>query len=151
MATEIVIDLGGSIARMEDIERNLRDLGPLYAEITEIMLSDISQHFEDEKGPDGPWEDLAPSTKEQRRKKGHWPGKKLQVQSRGSGLLGSLQPMHDNESAAVTTNKIYAAIHHLGGPAGRGKKVNIPARPFMYLSTDAEDEIRDAAEFHILK
>ena len=38
----------------------------------------------------------------------------------------------------------YAAIHQFGGPAGRGKKVNIPARPYLKLGDDDLDEIRDA-------
>lgn len=150
--TEIQVDLSEALGRMNRIDGNIEDMDALFADIEETMLSDISQHFEDEAGPGGkPWKALAPSTIKAREKKGHWPGKKLQVQGRGSGLLGALQSEHDDESASVTNNKIYAAIQNLGGKAGPGKKVTIPARPYMYLSADAEEEIKDAVEFHITK
>jgi phage virion morphogenesis protein len=41
---------------------------------------------------------------------------------------------------AVGTNRVYAAIHQLGGQAGRGRKVTIPARP--YLGVSAADRVR---------
>lgn len=150
--TEIKVDLSEALGRMNRIDGNIEDMDALFADIEETMLSDISQHFEDEQGPGGkPWQALAPSTIKAREKKGHWPGKKLQVQGRGSGLLASLQGSHTDDSAEVTTNKIYAAIHHFGGKAGPGRKVTIPARPYMYLSADAKEEIKDAVEFHITK
>ena len=45
----------------------------------------------------------------------------------------------DNE-VSVGTNIIYAAIHQFGGKAGRGKKVTIPARPFMPVSNSGQLE-----------
>ena len=39
---------------------------------------------------------------------------------------------------------IYAAIHHLGGEAGRGLKVTIPARP--YFPVTPADGISPAAQ-----
>jgi phage virion morphogenesis protein len=39
-------------------------------------------------------------------------------------------------------NKVYAAIHHFGGPAGRGRKVTIPPRPYLGLSEADREEIR---------
>lgn len=158
------IDISHTLGDFNAINRMLDDPGELYTEISEIILSDISQHFEDEEGPGGvPWTDLAESTKKQRKKTGHWPGKKLQVQSRGSGLLGSLQPYSDDESAAVTTNKPYAAIHHFGGEIdhpgtddGFGKgisigpyTIHIPARPYAYLSEDAKEDIKEAITAHL--
>lgn len=155
--TEIIVDLGSALKAVNAMGRNVNNMTSLTAEISEIMLSDISQHFEDEEGPGGvPWADLADSTKEARRKKGHWPGQKLQVQGRGSGLLGSLQPQHDSRSASVTTNKVYGPAHQygLGARSVVGSQRSmppIPARPFMYLSADAKQEIPEAVEAHITK
>lgn len=116
------------------------------------MLSDIGQHFEDEIGPNNEsWKELAPATIADREKENKWPGKILQRQGRGSGLLGSLQQGNTKDEASVTTNKVYAAIHHFGGQAGRGRKVTIPARPWAYLSTEAEKEIEDAIIHHTKK
>lgn len=41
----------------------------------------------------------------------------------------------------VGTNEPYAAIHQLGGKAGRGRKVAIPARPFLILTPQDEADI----------
>ena len=34
------------------------------------------------------------------------------------------------------TNKIYGLIHQLGGKAGRGRKVKMPARPFLVFQKE---------------
>jgi phage virion morphogenesis protein len=149
--TEIIVDLGSTLKAVNAMGRRVENTKPLASTIAETMLSDISRHFEDEEGPGGtPWKDLAGRTKEERRKKGHWPGKKLQRQSRGSGLLGAMQARYDSRSVSVTNNKVYAAIQHFGGKAGPGKKVTIPARPYMYLSADAREEIRATVEDFIV-
>ena len=55
------------------------------------------------------------------------------------------------EDARIGSNKKYAAIHHLGGQAGRGHKTNLPARPYLLingnnqLQPDAERRILDIA------
>ena len=36
---------------------------------------------------------------------------------------------------------VYAAIQQLGGQAGKNKKVNIPARPYLKFSEDDYNEI----------
>lgn len=156
MPNEIIVDMGSALKAINAMGRNVNNMNDLTAEIAEIMLSDISQHFEDEEGPGGvPWADLADSTKEARRKKGHWPGKKLQVQGRGSGLLGSLQGRYDKYSSSVTTNKVYGPVHQYGIGArsvvgSQRRMPPIPARPFMYLSADAKQEIPEAVEAHII-
>ncbi|WP_020403759.1 phage virion morphogenesis protein [Gracilimonas tropica] len=155
MPNEIIVDLGNSLKRVNEMGLRLKNTKELTATISETMLSDISQHFEDEKGPDGPWPDLAESTKEERRKKGYWPGKILQRQSRGSGLLGSLQPEYDDNSAGVTTNKVYAAAHNFGlgerSVVASGKSMPaIPQREFMWLSTEAREEIGDTVSDYIV-
>ncbi len=150
--TDVRIDLGTTLTRFTKLTKNLEDTTALTAEIAEIMLSDIGQHFEDEIGPNNEsWKELAPATIADREKENKWPGKILQRQGRGSGLLGSLQQGNTKDEASVTTNKVYAAIHHFGGQAGRGRKVTIPARPWAYLSTEAEKEIEDAIIHHTKK
>ena len=43
---------------------------------------------------------------------------------------------YNNETAIIGSNKVYAAIHQLGGQAGKNQKVTIPARPYLQLSDD---------------
>lgn len=124
---------------------NAEDMGAAMGEIAGVMLDAVEENFEQEGRPE-PWPDLADSTIEQREKKGYWPGKKLQ---RTGDLLDSVSSDHDENSAVVGTNKEYAAIHNFGGQAGRGKKVAIPARPFLVL-TDADiEEIEEIIIDHL--
>ncbi len=58
-------------------------------------------------------------------------------------LMSSITSDYDNDSALVGTNEPYAAIHQFGGMAGRGRKVKIPARPFLELTSQDEEDILD--------
>ena len=58
-------------------------------------------------------------------------------------LRNSLSEHYDNDTALVGTNMVYAAIHHFGGMAGRGRKVRIPARPFMTLTNEDKQDLLD--------
>lgn len=63
-------------------------------------------------------------------------------------LMGSITSDYDNDSAFVGTNEPYAAIHQFGGKAGRGRKVTIPARPFLTLTPqDKEDILQDVQDY----
>ena len=78
------------------------------------------------------------SYKKQRKKIGIYPGQILQVSGQ---LASSVNTYYDNESAVIGSNLAYAAIHQLGGQAGRNKKVTIPARPYLKLTDDDFEEI----------
>ena len=41
----------------------------------------------------------------------------------------------------VGSNLVYAAIHNFGGQAGRGRKVTLPARPFLGIDDRDRDSI----------
>ena len=56
-------------------------------------------------------------------------------------MMNSITSYYDNNVAEVGTNEPYAAIHQFGGKAGRGRKVDIPARPFLVLTPQDEDDI----------
>ena len=56
-------------------------------------------------------------------------------------LMNSITSYYDNDSAEVGTNEPYAAIHQFGGKAGRGRKVDIPARPYLVLTPQDEEDI----------
>ena len=46
-------------------------------------------------------------------------------------LRNSITVQATENQVEVGTNVLYAAIHQLGGKAGRGKKAIIPSRPFL--------------------
>lgn len=56
-------------------------------------------------------------------------------------LASSITPSSDSNSAKVSTNKEYAAIHQFGGNAGRGKTAKIPARPYLSVTPLGEQKI----------
>lgn len=56
-------------------------------------------------------------------------------------LASSVNTYYDNDSAVIGSNLEYAAIHQLGGQAGRNKKVTIPARPYLKLTDNDYNEI----------
>ncbi len=159
MATPKVKVMYGPVTRrLHIIKRNGGNLQKPLAEIGEIILSSIEENFLQEgryqsadtwHGGTNRWVDLAESTKEQRRKKGKWPGKKLQM-SQG-GLAASIAANISGDTLEIGTNKVYAAIQQKGGKAGRGKKVTIPARPYLVVQDEDLDDAMDVLGKHIMK
>lgn len=49
-------------------------------------------------------------------------------------LASSVNTYYDNDSAIIGSNLVYAAIHQLGGQAGRNKSAEIPARSYLKLT-----------------
>lgn len=56
-------------------------------------------------------------------------------------LASSVNTYYDEDSAIIGSNLAYAAIHQLGGQAGKNKKVTIPARPYLKLIGDDLEEV----------
>lgn len=112
------------------------DLRPLMRNIAGILEDSVEENFEQQGRPK--WKGLKKPTIEYRTKKGYYPGKILTM--RGE-LAASITSNYDDNSAVVGTNKVYAAIHQFGGEAGRGKKVEIPARPYLKLGDKENAEI----------
>jgi len=121
------------------------DLRPLMKNIAGIMADVVEENFKQEGQPDK-WEELKKVTIKLRTKKGHWPGKILQM--RGE-LAASITTAYDESSATVGSNKEYAAIHQFGGQAGKNKKVKIPARPYLNLTTKELNFIRQNVENYL--
>ena len=49
----------------------------------------------------------------------------------------------------IGSNLEYAAIHQLGGQAGRNKSVEIPARPYLFLTEDDYSEVLTECEKYL--
>ena len=123
--------------KLLDLAKKTENLRPLMKNIAGIFAYSTEENFKEEGRPDT-WLDLAESTKKQRIKKRKWPGQILQVEGK---LAASINTYYDNDSAVIGSNLEYAAIHQLGGQAGRNKSVKIPARPYLFLTDDDYDEI----------
>ena len=114
------------------LENELKNPANLLGQIGLALVYETEQNFRNESGPLGKWDLLSPLTTKQRAKRGHWPGKILQV--KGS-LASSIQSTVSGDVVTVSAgsgpSKEYAAIHQFGGEAGRGKSVEIKARPYL--------------------
>jgi len=108
--------------------------------IAGVMLDAVEENFEKEGRPD-PWEPLAASTVKQRERKGF--GETSPILQREGILAAANQPNSGKDFAEVTNATVYGPIQHFGGKAGRGKKVEIPERPFMFLTDEDVEEIED--------
>ena len=134
---EIRIDNKAVEEALLKVASKCEDLRPLMKNIAGIMADAVEENFEQEGRPDK-WQELAESTIKHRKKTKHWPGKLLQVEGQ---LATSITTQYDNESAIIGSNLEYAAIHQLGGNTGKGKKVTIPARPYLVLANGDLSEI----------
>ena len=133
---EIKLDNKAVEEALLKVAQKASDLRPLMKNIAGIMAVSTEENFKEEGRPK--WQELSETTKTARKKTGHYPGQILQV----SGQLAlSITTQYDNNSAIIGSNKVYAAIQQLGGNAGKNKKVNIPARPYLNLSEDDYNEI----------
>ncbi|MGN1276404.1 MAG: phage virion morphogenesis protein [Floccifex sp.] len=143
---EIKIENKEVTAKLLELAERGENLRPLMKNIAGILASSTEDNFREEGRPDK-WVDLAESTKKKRAKQRKWPGQILQVSGQ---LASSISTQYDDESAVIGSNLDYAAIHQLGGQAGKNKNVEIPARPYLKLTDDDLNEILDATE-HYLK
>ncbi len=139
---EIEIDNKAVNEKLLELAKRGENLRPLMKNIAGIFAYSTEENFKEEGRPDK-WVDLAESTKKQRTKKRKWPGQILQVEGQ---LATSINTEYDDNSATIGSNKDYAAIHQLGGQAGRNKSVKIPARPYLKLTQDDFDEILHETE-----
>jgi phage virion morphogenesis protein len=151
----IVVDDKNLERKIRELSRRSDNLQPAFEEIGEMLLSSIERNFQDEGRYSSPgswqggatrWEDLAPATVKSRARTGRGPHPILQI----SGQLAASITKHVTPSSLeLGTNLAYGAIHQFGGMAGRGRKVEIPARPYLVIQdVDLHDAI-EIIEEHI--
>ena len=141
---EIKIDNKKVEKALLEIAQKTSNLRPLMKNVAGIMADSTEENFEEEGRPK--WKDLSEKTKTARKKTGHYSGQILQV----SGQLAlSVTTQYDDTSAIIGSNKAYAAIHQLGGLAGKNKKTTIPARPYLSLTNVEYEEILSLVENYL--
>lgn len=129
-----------ALTRLIQHTANLR---PVFDEIGSALLATTEDRFEAETGPDGnAWAAHASATLSRRGAS----AKKLRDKNH---LYQSLTYAAGRLQAAVGTNRTYARIHQLGGKAGRGRKVTIPARPYLGVNADDRRMISEILTDHL--
>ena len=142
---EIKFDKQEVIDKILELAKRGENLRPLMKNIAGGFADSTEDNFTEEGRPDK-WTELSQVTKDLRKETGNWPGQILQVSGQ---LASSITTYYDDDSAIIGSNLKYAAIHQLGGQAGRNKKVTIPARPYLKLTDDDYAEILDNVEKHL--
>lgn len=163
---DIEIDDNKLKAALERIHRRLSDMTPVMRDIGELLVERTKQRFATSTGPDGKaWASNAPSTLAAylgkyggNFKKGGGLSKKGAARAAAKKpLIGESRALSttihyqaDRASVTIGSPMVYAAIHQFGGKAGRGRKVTIPARPFLpvtasgqWLGTEDRDAVLD--------
>lgn len=104
--------------------------------VGECLVSSTKERFGKETGPDGvKWKDSDRAEAEG--------GKTL---TDNAILKNSIGYEATRKTVAVGTNLVYGAIHQLGGMAGRGKKLELPARPYLGLDDADREEVQGIIE-----
>jgi phage virion morphogenesis protein len=142
------------------------DLTPAMKAIGEHLRRSTEDNFKNERAPDGTrWKPLKVQSyhlgyKLRKKKATHTKrgmltaafsrylaGRKILTES--SELRDSIHYTAGRSSLAIGSGKVYAAIHQLGGKAGRGKKVTIPARPYLGVSLADRRAILEELKNHV--
>jgi phage virion morphogenesis protein len=152
-------ELNGLAKLFEQAKLDSQGRRQLLKNIGAEVEAQTQERFDSQMDPEGnPWKELAQKTRDYYASKGMGGGSLL-VQE--GGLRDSIESQADDWSVLVGATKIYAAIHQFGGEIkpkskralfvpgyGMLQKVNIPARPYLGISTSNADEImRVAAQF----
>lgn len=126
-------------AALRTLRGRYRALEPALADIGEYLRLSHDQRFRDQKSPEGdPWVALSAEYKKRKGK----------LQDRILRLDGHLQdePRYViyNDALYFGTDRVYGATHQLGDDDR-----NIPARPFLGLSTEDVQEVSRLVSEHL--
>ncbi len=140
------INWGGLDRALDRAARELSNKKKLLSAVGEVMISGTLQRFQDEEDPDGqPW------TATRRG------GKILSLTAR---LQRSIEKHVTDDAVMVGSNLVYALIHQMGGTITpkngqylkfktqggqwvQVREITIPARPYLGISEDDKEEIKE--------
>lgn len=161
-ALKVTIDDKVVSSVLERIVQNMGSLRPALFDIGEHLQGSVEQRFRDEVDPEGrDWAPLSDFTKQNKRTE------QILTESGQAGLRGSIHYEVGATSLEQGTNKIYGAIHQLGGvikaknggylaignPKGAFalvKQVTIPQREYLGLSKGDREIIDQILVRHAL-
>lgn len=133
----VSLNWNGLDRMLGDAARRMADRQLLLETAGEALVSSTKKRFEDGEDPNGKkWEPSGRAWREGSEDGGF--GKTLSDTGR---LRDSIDAITISDGVMVGSNVAYARIHQLGGKAGRGRKVTIPARPYLGVSQEDSDEI----------
>lgn len=147
-------------ARMTDMSVPMGQIGAFYER-------SVLENFQHQSSPDGtPWAKLSLTTMMMGLGQKGRIGKKGGLTTKGKGYIQGKRILYENGDLMgsvhhqATKNSVtigssgsipYAAIHQFGGKAGRGLRVNIPARPWLALNKGPGMELAEKDRAMILE
>jgi len=130
------LDASPALAALAGVRERLADLSPVMAAIGEAVVSQTMDSFEDQASPAGvPWKPSLRALAEDGQTLVDSGALRSSINYRVGIEVGG------GAHVEVGTGLVYGAIHQLGGRAGKGLKVQLPARPYL-----PDEESLDRAE-----
>jgi phage virion morphogenesis protein len=139
---EVIVDESQVGKALEELRRRLGDLTSPFNDIAEYLHQSTNDRFSQKVAPDGsPWAPLSAVTL---------------ARKKGTGILREKGTLQDTLRHQVTstelafgTDRPYGAVHQFGQKKGasgssKGRPIpwgDIPARPYLGLSSDDETEV----------
>ena len=159
-------ELTRELARLRRVGANWR---PVLLDFGEHMMTSIARNFEEQGRPES-WKPLAPATKIarwRRRNRGqsmYTKGPRQRTTTRAYAFMTGMKILQDTAALKKSIHRrvtgnileigsalVYARIQQKGGQAGRGRRVRIPARPYLIFQDEDEREFFDMVEDRIFR
>jgi phage virion morphogenesis protein len=167
VSTKLVADFSGlnrTQALLRQIGDRVADPKPLLVDIGAALVQSTRERFDTMTDPTGKkWTPLSADTQIGRmggtkrvytqkmrfRKGAAEKMGNLRILFRQGHLRNSITSRASRTGVEIGTNLAYGALHQFGGQAGRGRKITVPARPYLGLSTADEDKIETLAQDYL--
>ena len=132
---------------------NFLDMGnELLEEVGITETGEIRQRFEDKKDPNNrSWKDWSRITAAKKAEAGKDESSGPSILIESEALVRSIDFEVTPEGVTWGSIEPYANIHQMGGKAGRGRKVTIPARPYLGIGEDSRELIAETIEDFITR
>lgn len=140
---DIQLDSSQVGTALAELEARLGDLRTPLNDIAEYLHRSTDGRFRQQIGPDGsPWVPLSATTLARK--------KSPRILRESGTLQDTLRHQVSGDELRFGTDRPYGAVHQFGQPRGASGKTrrgapipwgDIPARPYLGLSTDDEAEI----------
>ena len=131
--TGVSLNWGGFDKALGKAAHKLGDTQALMESVGDALVSGTLKRFQDEEDPTGKkW----PKSKRAAKKDG-------QTLTDTALLRRSVDYAATSDKVMVGSNLPYARIHQKGGKTGKGHKVDMPDRPYLGVSEEDMDEVRE--------
>lgn len=129
-----------------EVIAKVENLSPVLGDIGEYLQLSHREHFDNQQGPDGQsWQTLSPNYLKQKPKNAH------QILRLNDIMRDTLAYHVDPDELVFGSNMEYAAIHQFGGTSDmKPQLAAIPARPFLGLSNQDEQEVIEILKAFLL-